>query len=237
MQMDEGMAGSIAAGEGMAREGVARVLVVDDHPVVREGLIGLIGRCERYEVCAEAESIEMALKLAEQVNPDLVLVDLLLGGQDGLKLVRDYRSGGGRAPVLVISMQDEMLYAERALRAGAQGYLMKDADPKHILLAMDALSKGELYVSDSVNKKMLRKFLDHPEEPDSELKGLTDRELHVFQCIASGRDMHDIAAAMGLSVKTVETYRENIKRKLGLSSARELVRYSLAWSQGRDGSR
>lgn len=209
-----------------------RILVVDDHPVVREGLVGILTRDARYTVCGEASAIEEALELARTARPDLVLVDLLLKGQDGLDLVRRLNRLDRRLPILVISIQDEELYAERVLRAGASGYLMKDVVTENILAAIETVLAGGVYLSQTMMSRMVRKFVDSSSDQSVELSRLTDRELHVFQQIALGLSMREIAEAMGLSVKTIETYRENIKRKLSIRSASELVRYATNWAAG-----
>lgn len=218
---------SSAAGDRVA------ILVVDDHPVVREGLVGMLSREPRYRVCGETDTVEDAMALTRQHHPDIVLVDLLLKGQDGMDLVRRLHRHDRKLPVLVISIQDEELYAERVLRAGASGYIMKDAVTENILTAVETLLAGGVFLSPTLMSRMVRKYVSTEEAGDPELRQLTDRELHVFQQIAAGFRMRDIADAMGLSVKTIETYRENIKRKLGIPSASELVRYATNWAASR----
>ena len=221
-------------GEVVARDAEAakpvQILVVDDHPVVREGLVGIISRHQEYAICGEAATIEGALDQARTKKPDLVLVDLLLKGQDGLELVRRLHRLNRSMPILVISIQDEELYAERALRAGASGYIMKDEVTENILSAIETLREGGVFLSKAMTGRIVRKYVDTKHDGEPELSQLTDRELHVFQQIALGLKMREIAEAMGLSVKTIETFRENIKKKLGIRSASELVRFAANWA-------
>ncbi len=207
------------------------VFLVDDHPIVRQGLALLINRESDLAVCGDAEEAGSALRGIEELKPDIVLVDISLAGPDGLDLLKNIRSRDPMLPVLILSMLDELLYAERALRAGANGYIMKQEATERVLVAIRRILGGEIYVSDHMANRMLHRFAGgNQAEPGSPIAGLTDRELEVFRLIGEGRGTRQIAEALHISVKTVESYQAHIKEKLSLRNARELVQRAIQWT-------
>jgi DNA-binding NarL/FixJ family response regulator len=214
----------------LARPARARVFVVDDHPIVRQGLAQLINQECDLIVCGEASDSYGALESILKLNPDIIIADISLEGADGIDLLKTIRMRDVRIPVLILSMHDEALYAERALRAGAMGYIMKQEATDKFLLALRAVLRGDIYVSDRMAAKMLRQFVKSPERPTtSPIELLSDRELEVFRLIGQGRGTREIATELHLSVKTVEAYRAHIKEKMTLSTATELVRHAVQW--------
>jgi DNA-binding NarL/FixJ family response regulator len=207
------------------------VFVVDDHPIVRQGLTLLINQESDLTVCGEAEEMQSALASIFAVKPDIVIVDISLNGPDGLELLKNVRISSPRLPVLVLSMHDESIYAERALRAGANGYIMKQEATEKVLVALRRILSGEIYVSDKIANSMLQHYVRgaNPSEHSS-IAELTDRELEVFRLIGEGHGTRQIAEALHLSIKTVESYQAHIKEKLALRSARELVQHAIEWS-------
>ncbi len=208
-----------------------RVFVVDDHPIVRQGLSLLINQEADLFVCGEAEEMHSALQAIASSNPDILIVDISLNGPDGLELLKNARITSPRLPVLILSMHDESIYAERALRAGANGYIMKQEATDKVLVAVRRILSGEIYVSDRIANHMLRHYVrgSHPAERSS-VSELTDRELEVFRLIGEGHGTRQIAETLHLSVKTVESYQAHIKEKLSLRSARELVQHAVQWT-------
>jgi DNA-binding NarL/FixJ family response regulator len=219
----------------MSGSGKIRVFVVDDHPIVRQGLSQLINREPDLSVCGEAEDARTALDALGPAKPDIVIVDVSLDGPDGIELLKTIRSRDSKLPVLMLSMHDESLYAERALRAGANGYIMKQEATERVLIAIRQILSGEVYVSDRMSQKMMQQFI-HRSGPamSSPMAELTDRELEVFRLIGHGHGTRQIAEELHLSVKTVESYYAHIKEKLTLKNARELVQHAVQWvaSQG-----
>jgi DNA-binding NarL/FixJ family response regulator len=208
-----------------------KVCVVDDHPIVRQGLSLLINQEADLAVCGEAEEMHSALQAIAAANPDILIVDISLNGPDGLELLKNARIASPRLPVLILSMHDESIYAERALRAGANGYIMKQEATEKVLVALRRILSGEIYVSDRVANSMLQHYVhgSHPAERSS-VSELTDRELEVFRLIGEGHGTRQIAEALHLSVKTVESYQAHIKEKLSLRSGRELVQHAVQWT-------
>jgi DNA-binding NarL/FixJ family response regulator len=212
-----------------------RILLVDDHPLTRRGIRALIEEEPSYEVCAEADNAPQALEMVRKCSPDLTIVDISLQSTNGIELTKGLRAQSPQMHVLVVSMHDEELYAERALRAGAVGYLMKHEACDRILVALDRILKGEIYLSDRLKEKMLHRFVSHrAEKPTSVIDTLSDREMEVLQLIGNGYGTRSIADQLKLSVKTIDSYREHLKLKLSLKSGAELVRYAIQWinSQG-----
>ena len=210
-----------------------RVYIVDDHPIVRHGIAQLIDQQPDLEVCGEAEGAHEALKAIAALKPDVVTVDLSLKGGHGLDLIKDVRERFPRLPVLVVSMHDESLYAERVLRAGARGYIMKHEATDRVAVAIRQVLRGEIYVSDRMASRIMQKIVRTPEgAAPSFLASLSDRELEVFHLIGQGHGTRQIADRLHLSVKTIETYRAHIKDKLNLGTATELVRHAVQWAQG-----
>ncbi|MGA7398732.1 MAG: response regulator transcription factor [Candidatus Sulfotelmatobacter sp.] len=207
------------------------VFVVDDHPIVRQGLTLLINQESDLVVCGEAEEMHSALSSILALKPDILIVDISLNGPDGLELLKNVRLSSPRLPVLILSMHDEAIYAERALRAGANGYIMKQEATERVLVALRRILSGEIYVSDKIANSMLQHYVRgaNPSEHSS-IAELTDRELEVFRLIGEGHGTRQIAEALHLSVKTVESYQAHIKEKLSLRSARELVQHAIEWT-------
>lgn len=210
----------------------AKVFIVDDHPIVRQGLIQLINQETDLIVCGQADTVTAAMEKIDAVKPDIAIVDISLEGRSGIDLIKEVAVKPKALPVLVLSMHDEQLYAERALRAGAKGYVMKEEAPQKLLEAIRQILKGEIYVSKQVNTMLLRRI----SKEDGALHGspveiLSDRELEVFQMIGQGKSTRQIAEQLNLSVKTIETYRSHIMEKLDLSNARELVQYAVQFLQ------
>src|SRR5271163_648926 len=208
-----------------------RILVVDDHPIVRQGLALLINREPDLVVCGEAEEAMGALHVLASARPDVLIVDISLNGPDGLDLLKTIRTTHPRLPVLILSMHDESIYAERALRAGANGYIMKQEATEKVMVALRRILSGEIYVSDRIANSMLRHYVRGVDGSEhSSISGLSDRELEVFRLIGEGQGTRQIAEALHLSVKTVESYQAHIKEKLSLRSARELVQHAVQWN-------
>jgi len=214
----------------MSPPGKARVFVVDDHPIVRQGLSQLINREPDLMVCGEAEDARTALEAIAPSRPAIVIVDVSLEGPDGIELLKTIRSRDSKLPVLVLSMHDESLYAERALRAGANGYIMKQEATDRVLTAIRQILGGEVYVSDRMAQKMVHQFIGRSGVAKrSKADELTDRELEVFRLIGQGHGTRQIAEELHLSVKTVESHYAHIKEKLSLKNARELVQHAARW--------
>jgi len=208
----------------------SRVFVVDDHPIVRQGLSQLINREPDLMVCGEAEDARAALDAIPQLKPAILIVDVSLDGPDGIELLKNIRARDPKLPVLILSMHDESLYAERALRAGANGYIMKQEATDRVLIAIRQILGGEMYVSDRMAQKMVHRFIGRAGVPRrSSMDELTDRELEVFRLIGQGHGTRQIAEELHLSVKTVEAYYAHIKEKLSLKNARELVQHAVQW--------
>ena len=208
-----------------------RVFVVDDHPIVRQGLALMINQEPDLAVCGEAEDMHFALASMATVKPDIAIVDISLNGPDGLELLKHVRQRCPSLPVLILSMHDELVYAERALRAGANGYIMKQEATDKVLVALRRILSNEIYVSDRIANNMLQHYIrGNANAQCSPVTELTDRELEVFRLIGEGHSTRQIAEELHLSVKTVESYQAHIKEKLSLKSARELVQYAIQWS-------
>lgn len=204
------------------------VFIVDDHPLLRQGLALLINREQDLAVCGEAEEAQTAIKEITQKKPDILIVDISLNGPDGLDLLKNIRMLYPGLPVLILSMHDESIYAERALRARANGYIMKQEATEKVLVAVRRILGGDIYLSDRMANKLLHQYISGaPADMNSRLSTLSDRELEVFRLIGEGRSTRQIAEKLHLSVKTVETYQAHIKDKLSLHSGRELVQHAI----------
>ncbi len=200
-----------------------KVLLVEDHPMFREHLTQLINRDLEMTVCGEADNVADAMRLIEEVHPDISIVDITLRGSSGLELIKEIKAKGHRTEVLVLSMHDEDLYAERALRAGARGYITKNEASSEVIKAIRAVAAGEVYASRQMTAKLLERMTRGSLPPElTGLDKLADRELEVFQLLGRGKGTRDIAEALGLSDSTVDTYRSRIKDKLQLRSAAEV---------------
>lgn len=207
-----------------------RILLVDDHAVVRFGIAQLINQQNDLVVCGEEEDASRAMSAIESLRPDLVIADISLKDSSGLELMRNIKAQYPGLPVLVVSIHDESIYAEIAFRAGALGYLMKQEALDRILPAIRRVLSGTIYVSDALAAKMLQaQIRGQTDIHQSPVKALSDRELEVFHLLGQWKKTKEIADELHLSVKTIEYYREQIKRKLNLKSAAELTQYSTAW--------
>ena len=213
-------------------KGKKRVLIVDDHPMMRQGLAQLIDHEPDLVSCCEADSASQALSLIAANKPDLVLADISLPDKNGLELIKDIQALQPGLPVLVVSMHDEALYAERVLRAGGRGYIMKQEGGKALMSAIRQVLGGQIYVSEKMSSRILEIFSGHRAQTGSSpLERLSDREFEVFQLIGLGYGTRQVAERLHLSVKTVEVHRSNIKMKLKLRSGTELVRYAIRWME------
>lgn len=218
-----------------AAKNVKRLLVVDDHPMMREGLAQLVHHESDLTVCGEAGSAQDALGLVDKLKPHLVLADISLPDKSGLELIRDLGAVHPGLPILVISMHDESLHAERALRAGARGYIMKQEGGGRIMEAIRQVLGGQVYVSAKMSARILETFSGgRTRISRSPVERLTDREFEVFRLIGQGVATREIAKRLSLSVKTIEVHRANIKRKLNLKGATELVRHAVRWVETSD---
>lgn len=207
-----------------------KILLVDDHPLVREWLANLINQQLDLQVCGEAANASEALELVGTAKPDIAVVDISMEGGSGIELIKNIKALYPNVMVIVLSMHDEMLYAERALRAGARGYIMKREATKKILLALRAVLAGKLYISDKVNELMAEKFVEgRLGSSESPLEQLSDRELEVFQLLGRGLSTRQIAEDLNVSFKTVQAYCARIKDKLNLTNATELLREAIRW--------
>ena len=208
-----------------------RILLVDDHPVVRQGLGLLIDREPDLSICGEAEGAQTAFHAITTLRPDLVVLDISLAGPDGLDILKEIRCKTGSLPVLILSMHDESIYAERALRAGANGYIMKQEATEKVLVAIRRILQGDMYLSERLTNTMLNHFAHGTlSTKNSPIVGLTDRELEVFRLIGEGHSTRQIANELHLSVKTIESHQAHIKEKLALRNARELVQHAIEWT-------
>lgn len=215
-----------------AQKGKTKIMIVDDHPIMRRGLGELINLEKDLSVCAEAENTSSALEMIKSHRPDLVIVDLSLKDESGLELIKDIKARFPSVLTLVLSMHDESFYAERALHAGAKGYIMKQQATTLVLVAIRRILGGEVYLSDAMSSKLLRKAVgEKNSNGQAAMDRLSDRELEVFRFIGRGMGTRLIAERICRSVKTVETYREHIKLKLGLKNSSELVQNAIQWMQ------
>jgi len=221
---------------GASTKTKAKVLVVDDHPVVRQGMAQLIGHEPDLTVCGEASTVPDALKAIAACTPDVAVVDLSLKGTSGMELLKDIKVRYPRLPVLVLSMADENVFAERALRAGARGYMMKEEAADKVLEALRCVLSGRIYLSDAMASRLLHQFVEGKGESGaSPVDRLSDRELEVFQFIGQGLGTSEIAHRLHLSPKTIETYRAHIKEKMHLESATELLQHAIQYVQSMTG--
>jgi DNA-binding NarL/FixJ family response regulator len=217
---------------GKIKAATKQVLIVDDHPMMRQGLAQLIDNERDLKVCAEADNAAQALDAMIGQNLDLVLLDISLPDKNGLELIKDIRAVKPELPILIVSMHDEALYAERVLRAGARGYIMKQEGGKKLLQAIRQVLTGQIYVSEKMSARILEIFSGRrPQAGTSPVERLSDREFEVFQLIGQGKGTKEIAQHLNLSVKTVEVHRAKIKEKLNVLTATDLVRYAVRWTE------
>ena len=216
---------------GGAAHAPYQILVVDDHPIVRQGLQRLIDQQTDLVVCGEAASPQEAEAAIRKLRPDLVIIDISLKNGDGIELVKDARARNPKLAILVLSMHDETIYAERLLAAGANGYIMKQAAPEQFLTALRRVLEGGIYVSEVVGSNMIRKLASAGRHLSwNPLENLSNRELQILQMIGCGQSTRQAAAALRLSMKTVESHRQHIKRKLNLATGSQLVQYAVNWA-------
>lgn len=214
--------------------GVKTLILVDDHPLFRRGLAQVINQEKDLRIVGEADDAATGLEMLESLKPDVVIADITLPDRNGIELVKDIHVRAPEVLVLVLSMHEEGIYAERVLRAGARGYVCKSENPARVVEAVRMMLDGGIFVSEKMSAQMLQKFVGirgRGERPG--VDNLSDRELQVLEMVGSGMPTREIAQAMHVSVKTVDAHREHIKRKLNLDSAAELRKYAIAWSQTR----
>jgi DNA-binding NarL/FixJ family response regulator len=212
------------------KDGTKRILVVDDHPMMRAGLAMLINKQPGMEVCSETGGPAEAMEQIPKLHPDLIIADLTMKGGGGLEFIKDARALYETIPVLVVSMHDEKIYAERCLRAGASGYIMKEESGEHLVSAIRQVLDGKVYLSETMAMRILKSVTGsnvHNEE--SPLQKLTDREFEIFQLIGKGKTTDEIAQQLHISPRTVDVHRSQIKEKLHLSSGTALVHYAVQW--------
>jgi DNA-binding NarL/FixJ family response regulator len=207
-----------------------KILLVDDHPFMRAGLGSLIDRQPDMHVCGEAGNPTEAFQQLSRTQPDLVLTDLTMPGRSGLEFIKDLRAAEPTLAILVVSMHDEIVQAERALRAGARGYIMKEAGGENLLAAIRQVLRGEVYVSPRMSARILENLSGgKPRGSSSPIEKLTDREFEIFQLIGQGKSTRDIAEQLHLSTKTVDVHRSHIKEKLELHDVTALIRFAVRW--------
>lgn len=210
----------------------ARVIIVDDHPIFRMGMAELLNQEDDFTVCGMAEDIAGARRLIQQHGPDLAIIDITLAGENGLDLVKELSGEKNSPPILVLSMHDEQVWAERAIRAGARGYIMKKEASEKVIVALRNILGGKIHVSANIMERLLDRFhwkQDDIAVPTVDL--LTDRELEVFRLIGAGLSTREIAERMNLGVKTIGTYRDRVKQKMGIKTAAELIRRAVLWTE------
>src|SRR5256885_1240812 len=213
-------------------EKTRRIVIVDDHPLFRKGLEQLIHSSgDAFHICGEAGDAGEGISAIRQLKPDLAIVDLSLPGANGIELVKNIRAEFPKLPVLILSMHDESLYALRALRAGAQGYVMKQEALENVIVAIREVLAGRPYLSSEMSAKLITNFANGSNQASPTDK-LSDRELEILELIGKGRDVREIAKALHISAKTVETHRAHIKEKLNLKNARQVTRFAVQWLEG-----
>ena len=215
----------------MATTKAARVLIVDDHPIVRQGLTQLIEQVDDLEVCGEAHDAASAAEAMDSLEPDVAIVDLMLEGSSGVAMIKELKRRRPDTPLLVLSMHDEAVYAERALKAGAHGYIMKEAATSQMLTALRRVLAGEVYVSERMGARILRRMVGG--SASEGIEQLSDRELEVFQWLGRGLSVNEIAERLKVSPKTVESFRAHIKDKLDLANSAEVVQVAVRWFEER----
>lgn len=211
-----------------------RILVVDDHAIVRHGIAALLAREKDLVICGEAGTYEEGLAALEQHKPDILIADITLKDRSGLDLIREAQAQNKKLMTIVLSMHDEATYAEKALRAGAQGYVMKENADDKIVEAIRTVLRGEMYVSAETSSRMLRDFVDEDSGSKTGVDALTDREREIFECMGRGMSSRDIADRYELSPRTVEVHRAHIKKKLGCETGAHLLREAVRWVEQKD---
>jgi len=210
---------------------MSRILLVDDHPLLREGLGRLIAAEPGLDVCAMVGTVQEALAIVETEKPDLVITDLTLPGRNGLELIKDLGATHPEIPIVVLSMHDELIYAERVLRAGGRGYVMKDTPPNRLIEAIHIVLGGGVFASQTVTNHLLKAISvgKDPSKPNFPLERLSDREMEVFELIGQAKSNHEIASLLGISPRTLDAHRYHIREKLGLGDGSELTRHAIRW--------
>jgi DNA-binding NarL/FixJ family response regulator len=212
-----------------------RIVIVDDHPLFRKGLEEMIHSDGTFAVCGEAGKAAEAMDVIRKLHPDLAIVDLSLPGANGIELIKNIRAEFSKLPILVLSMHDESLYAVRALRAGADGYVMKHEAMANVIQAIGEVFNGRPYLSPAMAAQVITKFAHRDAEGEADaVERLSDRELEILELIGKGREVRQIANLLHLSPKTVETHRAHIKEKLQLKNAREVARFAVQWLDARN---
>jgi len=207
-----------------------RIVIVDDHPLFRKGLEQLIHSDSAFAVCGEVNNASEAMDVIRKLNPDLAIVDLSLPGANGIELIKNIRAEFPKLPILVLSMHDESLYALRALRAGAEGYVMKHEAMANVIQAIHEVFNGRPYLSPAMAAQVITKFAHRGSQSEADaVERLSDRELEILELIGKGNEVHQIAKLLHLSPKTVETHRAHIKEKLNLQNARQVARFAVQW--------
>lgn len=207
-----------------------RVFLVDDHPIVRQGLTLLINQEPELTVCGVAEEADTVLPSLASLCPDIVVLDISLKGPDGIELLKTIRASDQTLPILILSMHDETIYAERALKAGANGYIMKQEATEKVLVAIRRILRNEVYVSERIANGVLRQMvLNHAQAQLTSISSLSDRELEVFRLIGFGHGTREIATELHLSIKTIESYQAHIKEKLALRTSRAMMQRAIEW--------
>ena len=214
-----------------------RILLVDDHPIMRQGLVQLIDHEPDLKVVGEADNAAEAMNLIPKIKPNLILTDITMPGKNGVEFIKDLKAIYPDIEVLVLSMHDESLYAERVLRAGGRGYVMKHEGGKNLISAIRKVVHGQIFISEKMASRILEIFSGHRSETkSSNVEGLSDREFEIFQMLGKGLSTREIADQLHLSVKTVEVHRVNIKAKLKIKTAPELIRHAVRWVESQETS-
>lgn len=211
----------------------ARVLIVDDHAIVRHGMAVLLEKAADLSICGETGTYEEALEAMARLKPDVAVIDLILRDQSGLDLIRALRERGDKTPLLVMSMHDEATHAEKSLRAGAQGYVMKEDADELLVEALRKVLEGKVFVSGDVSLRVLRSYVEGEEDEAEGVESLTGREKEIFQCLGQGMTTRKIAEQFGLSARTVEVHRARIKKKLQCEDGAQLLREAVKWVESR----
>lgn len=210
---------------------VYKVLIIDDHPIVRQGLAQLINQEPDFSVCGDAGDIPQALNIIENSNPDIVIVDLSLGFTSGIRLIEDLSQNIPGLLILAFSMHDESIYAERCLKAGARGYLMKQESPEKVITALRTILNGNIHISSKLGSRLLHKFVSKSTySSDSPVDLLSNRELEVFRLVGQGLKTKKIASELNLSAKTIETYIDHIKKKMNFDDTRSMLMHAVQWN-------